>query len=182
MSGAHPSKRALERFGCTAAEWHALHAIGVEMRRRGKSNDTTPLRAYARQRTAAILKRGISWELTLWQWWTIWQDSGHWHERGASRGYVMCRKGDVGPYAVGNVFIARCEQNSSIGSKKSGLPIGVERYRRSKSSPFKATCYIGGKARHLGVFNNPDDAHKAYLAAVEVDLALRAATPMQRAA
>ena len=37
-------------------------------------------------------KRGISFLLTFDEWWKIWQDSGHWEERGTKGGqYVMAR-------------------------------------------------------------------------------------------
>ena len=56
--------------------------------------------------------RGIEWRLSLREWWEIWQASGHWNNRGRlSLQYVMCRHGDCGPYAVGNVYIATVMQN-----------------------------------------------------------------------
>jgi hypothetical protein len=177
-----PTKGALERFQCTAAEWLALRDIGHAMVRRGASHDTTPLRAYSHQRNAALKARGIGWELTLGQWWAIWTDSGHWHERGVGRGYMMCRKGDLGPYAIGNVFIAPGVENLSAAAKKADLPIGVAMTTKSTRNPFRAYCSIGGKQKHIGCFPTAGEAHKAYLAAVEVDLALRSPTPMQRAA
>lgn len=71
-----------------------------------------PSYAFAQQRRNAH-GRGVGWELNLWQWWTIWQESGHWQERGRTRdSYVMCRHGDTGPYAVGNVFIATASANA----------------------------------------------------------------------
>lgn len=50
----------------------------------------------------------------VWEWWTIWQMSGRWEERGRGHGYMMCRKGDVGPYALGNVVIATGDFNAAI--------------------------------------------------------------------
>ena len=184
MSGIirNPTKAALESFQCTAAEWCELRDIGHEMLRRGARQDTMPLRAYSHQRTAALNVRGIGWELTLMQWWAIWRDSGHWHERGAGRGYQMCRKGDEGPYAVGNVYIGPGAVNLSAASKKELLPLGVARLTKGKLKPYRAICWVDGKQRHLGCFGTADEAHKAYLAAVEVDLSLRSPTPMQRAA
>jgi hypothetical protein len=50
--------------------------------------------------------KGTGFELTFEQWLNIWLESGHWHERGKKKGqYVMSRKGDVGPYAIDNVYI-----------------------------------------------------------------------------
>lgn len=66
----------------------------------------------------------IEFQLTFPQWWTIWQRSGRWEERGNRAGhYVMCRKNDIGPYAVGNVFIGSfsrnvADRNKSVVKKK----------------------------------------------------------------
>jgi len=58
-------------------------------------------------------QREISWELPYWEWLQIWQDSGHFEERGRRKGqWVMGRNGDTGPYAAGNVKIIRCEVNN----------------------------------------------------------------------
>lgn len=90
--------RSMRRWGCPWSQYVILRDIGW------------PTRAYARQRINAA-NRGIGWELTLWQWWTIWQESGHWEERGRGRQYHMCRKLDQGPYSVDNVYIATGVQN-----------------------------------------------------------------------
>ena len=51
-------------------------------------------------------QRKIEWNLTLEQWWGIWEQSGHWPDRGVHRGqYCMSRIGDTGAYEIGNVFI-----------------------------------------------------------------------------
>lgn len=65
-----------------------------------------------RDHRAGAKRRGIPFELTFEQWLTIWQDSGHLHERGvAGHQYVMARKGDKGPYSVSNVKIVTAKQN-----------------------------------------------------------------------
>jgi transposase len=140
----------LLKWGCTRAEYIALR----DMKK--------PTRAYAAQRRNAHI-RGIGWELTLWQWWTIWQQSGHWAERGIHSGqYVMCRRGDAGPYAVGNVFIALSSENVS-SAKKSDLPTGVRRTRGGNR--YAALRQINGKKLYLGTFAAPDQAYAAYLTA-----------------
>ena len=66
-------------------------------------------RAFNAQRRGAA-RRGIGWELSFDQWWSIWEP--HYDRRGARKGcLVMCRTGDVGPYAVGNVRIATPKEN-----------------------------------------------------------------------
>jgi DNA-binding CsgD family transcriptional regulator len=86
-------QRAIEKWGCTWDKYVELRAL------------RKPTRAFALQKRNAAT-RGIAWELSLWQWWQIWQLSGHWSERGRGRGYQMCRNGDQGPYSVDNVYIA----------------------------------------------------------------------------
>lgn len=148
-AAAKRDERFLAKKGCTYAQWRMLADMGK------------PTRAFAQQRKSAD-RRGIGWELTLWQWWIIWQKSGHWQERGRGQGYVMCRKGDLGPYAIGNVFIAKAIENSSNKrTKKYALPIGVTQKRYG----FAANRMIDGKKIYLGQFKTPDLAHAAYLAA-----------------
>lgn len=56
--------------------------------------------------------RGILFVLTFNDWLTIWQESGHLHERGKGRGqYVMARYLDLGPYSIPNVRIITCGEN-----------------------------------------------------------------------
>lgn len=144
------NRRCLAKHGCTFDQWSKL--------RRMPGN---PLRSYSCQKGNART-RGIGWGITLWEWWCIWQQSGFWSQRGRGQGYVMCRYGDVGPYAVGNVFIAPATENcSNRKGKTSGLPIGVSRDR----GRFVATRCLNGKRKRLGSFPTPDLAHAAYLAA-----------------
>lgn len=124
------------------------------------------LRPFVQQRTNAAI-RGIGWDLNLWQWWTIWQQSGHWAERGRGQGYCMCRHGDLGPYAAGNVFIAKSTENSSNqAKKKSGLPMGVVRVKRGNYERYSAKRMVAGVKYDLGHFKTPDLAHAAYLSFV----------------
>ena len=59
---------------------------------------------YNVQKHSAIKRRKIPFEITFEDWYKVWTDSGHWTERGRG-GYVMARKGDKGPYALGNIEI-----------------------------------------------------------------------------
>lgn len=60
---------------------------------------------FAEQRRNAK-RRGILWQLTFAEWWTLWQESGQWENRGRLRGqFCMSRFGDQGPYALDNIFI-----------------------------------------------------------------------------
>jgi hypothetical protein len=173
MSGAHralPTTKILEAYPCEREVWLKLHAIGKAMVSAGASADVVPLRAFQHQRYRAA-KRGIAWNLTLADWWSIWDQSGHWHERGLGRSYMMCRVGDNGAYEVGNVYIGPGAENLSAGAKKCDLPIGVAR-RANKARPYRAYCNIAGKQRHLGVFATVEEARAAYLAALAFDTVL----------
>lgn len=153
----------LTDYGCTKEQWREIRDLGKREQAAGKGMYRTPLYAFRQQRQAAKT-RGIGWELSLWQWWSIWRTSGHWEQRGRGQGYVMCRKGDSGPYAVGNVFIATARENIATSKiKKSSLPMGVS--QRKGSGAFVAHRSIGGKALYLGTYPTPEAAHAAYLAA-----------------
>ena len=148
---ARRNARSLKTWGCNFDQY-------IELRDMKK-----PTRNFASQRKNAA-KRGIGWELNLWQWWSIWQQSGKWSQRGRGQGYVMCRNEDVGPYAIGNVFIATARENSSEKKqKKSGLPIGVHKNKRCRG--YTAARQINGKKLRLGSHPTPELAHAAYLAA-----------------
>jgi len=153
----------LAKWGCTRADYEELLTIGRTLTALGVKRERQPIGAFVRQKVNARI-RGIGWDLTLWQWWTIWKESGRWDERGRGHGYVMCRKGDVGPYSVDNVLIAPQHFNSSFQiRKKSGLPTGVSEWRKGR---FVAKIGVNGKNIHLGIFPNADLAHAAYLKAL----------------
>jgi hypothetical protein len=89
-----------------------------------------PEYAYASQKRKSAI-RGIEFLLSFDQWWTIWQTSGHWENRGRGKGrYHMARHGDIGPYAEGNVSIIPCEQNISEANKGRKMPPRTEEHRR----------------------------------------------------
>jgi hypothetical protein len=72
---------------------------------------TPPWDKFKIQKRNTIL-RGIPFSMTFEEWWEIWQQSGHWSERGRERGkYQMARLGDRGGYEVGNVKIILSEDN-----------------------------------------------------------------------
>ena len=54
--------------------------------------------------------RGIPFELTFEQWWKLWEEK--FAERGTTGAeFHMCRTGDAGGYAVGNVRIDTARSN-----------------------------------------------------------------------
>lgn len=116
-----------------------------------------------RSHRGGAASRGIPFEFNLWQWWMVWQQSGKWESRGKGQGYSMCRKGDVGPYAAGNVFIGLSTNNSSEARRKnSDLPVGVRKNKRCAG--YSSARQIGGIKYWLGSFPNPGLARAAYLA------------------
>jgi hypothetical protein len=157
--------RWLSTHGCTYSQWRYLLALGKNMQAKGVGSARTPLGAFKSQKNNAG-QRGIGWELTVWQWWTLWQESGRWAKRGRGQGYVMCRKGDSGPYAIGNVVIATAVENIAeyyTTTRKKTLPTGVTRARRGLG--FQAKRSVNGVQLNLGIHTTPEQAHAAYLAA-----------------
>lgn len=149
-----------ERLATSRAAYAMQHFdLPYEEYRRVLKLPGKPTRRFAYQRSGAS-RRGVGWELTFSQWWAIWQESGHWEHRGPGQGYVMCRRGDIGPYAVGNVFIAPSIVNcSDKPTKLANLPIGVTASRKK----FLAQRMIDGQRYRLGVYETPEMAHAAYL-------------------
>lgn len=118
--------------------------------------------AYRRQRNRAS-HRGIAWQFTYETWWKVWQDSGHWDDRGVGADrYCMCRRGDAGPYAPNNVFIATNSENSRAidrcTSRGKTLPIGVSK----KKNSYVATRSVNGVHHYIGCFPTPELASAAY--------------------
>lgn len=72
------------------------------------------LRCFRKQREGAA-RRGIAWEFTFRDWWTVWRDSGMWGVRGKGHraAAVMARRGDEGPYSKENVRITTVSDNCS---------------------------------------------------------------------
>jgi hypothetical protein len=82
---------------------------------RGRPPAYTP-RDKFRWHKGTAAQRGIPFLLSFDEWWSIWERSGRWHQRGCRRGhYCMARNGDVGAYVTGNVKIIPCEKNNSEG-------------------------------------------------------------------
>ena len=101
-------------------------------------------RAFYIQRRDAI-RRGIAFKLTYKEWISIWQKSGHLHERGNHKGqYVMSRPGDKGAYEVGNVRIITTGENTSEWCK--GRPLSQE--HRAKIATTKQGQSLSNEHRH----------------------------------
>lgn len=84
-------------------------------------------------------KREVPFLISFDEWCKIWFDSGHWHERGHNKGnYVMCRKGDVGPYSVDNVYIDLHEINAGLARKGK---------KNSSEHSFKISQALKGKKK-----------------------------------
>ena len=121
-------------------------------------------------------QRGIEWCLTFEEWLDVWQRSGHSHERGRGRGrYVMARRGDIGPYSVGNVEIILYEQNSRdartnnpeaarlSGIRRTGSGRGWTFVKKCPARPYQvAVC-----DKFIGCFATQREAEEAYAIAAK---------------
>lgn len=102
----------ISRWGHDSSAHETLRKLGKEMMLAGASRGQTPIGAFNSQRHKAK-KRGVAWKLTLAEWWSIWETSGQFLHRGVGHNkYVMSRYNDTGPYAVGNVFIQKADENN----------------------------------------------------------------------
>lgn len=149
----------LQKNGCTYLQYLLLVRYCRKLARSSVSEYQTPIKAFGQQRNNARI-RGIEWQFKLWDWWVLWQKSGKWDRRGRGAGkFVMCRKGDQGPYSVDNVYIAPAFENISASNRKNDLPIGVY---AAKSGRFSAVRVVKKKQIYLGTFDTPDEAAIAY--------------------
>lgn len=122
-------KRCLRLYGCSYAE--ALLLNDYQRPTAARSNAS---RYRDQMRNAAV--RGIEWEITFPEWMSVWRDSGHFSERGRGVGrYVMGRTGDVGPYAIGNVYITECGDN-------------IRDYHAARKA--RGVSYLAGSSSRLG--------------------------------
>jgi hypothetical protein len=176
--------RAILYYGCPYAELLALN--DRQKPRIGTSNAGK----FRIQKNNALV-RGVVWAITFPQWMQVWQGSGHWQERGRARdAYVMARRGDTGPYALGNVYITTLAGNTSDYQstlKRRGVICAdgwsrlpeksnrVSERSRGRCSPLgkgrgwtmkhgRYQVLVGSK--YIGTFGTPEQARTAYLEAV----------------
>ncbi|EXF45243.1 hypothetical protein BAY1663_02322 [Pseudomonas sp. BAY1663] len=122
----------LEKHGCTLEQFQSV----CTHRPKGS---TSPYLIFGWQRNHANF-RGIEWKMSFWEWFSVWQESGKWEERGRGAGsYCMCRVGDEGAYELGNVYIGSIVHNSTLGRTLA--------YERQKDrTPFhRAMISAGGR-------------------------------------
>jgi hypothetical protein len=73
------------------------------------------IRAFDVQRRSAK-RRGIPFLLTFVEWWDWWKTDRRWDRRGRKRdSLVMARLGDVGPYAIDNIYCSTHRNNWRLG-------------------------------------------------------------------
>jgi hypothetical protein len=165
-------RNAMAYFGCD--EHQAIHLNDSKLLRLRGSKAMR----YLSQRQSAF-KRGIGWEITFPQWLSVWQQSGKFDDRGVGKGrYCMARKGDVGPYKVGNVSIESCVKNSRDGIAKARpamalsyvSPIGTGRGWTRREVKKKTSCsyqVLVGK-KYIGSFLTQQAAEEAYRVACAI--------------
>jgi hypothetical protein len=111
---------------------------------------------YELQKRDAEKNRNIKFFMAFEEWWSVWDKSGHWHERGPSPDqYCMARYRDRGPYAVGNVRIITCRENRAEHT-----------YRTSEATRAKLSAALSGNQNTLG--HQQSDEHRAKISAAMV--------------
>ncbi len=132
-------------------------------------------KAYRDQKANARC-RCIEWGITFDEWWAIWSNSEKWEFRGRRKGeFVMSRRGDVGPYAVGNVVVKSNRDNlmearahSKKRSRKNG---GVYFTLPGYSRPWCAKW----NRKHIGYFETEEEARAARTRFIEEEAVAKAA-------
>jgi hypothetical protein len=137
----------------------------------------TPRHRYVNHKATAK-RRGIAFELTFEEWLKIWEDSGHFSERGVRADeYQMARHNDLGPYAIDNVKIITTRQNAAEvkGRRGQKRPPRSEEHRRKISEANtgkKASAETRRKlsAMRLGVKMNLSPEERLRRATVMINL------------
>lgn len=111
--------------------------------------------AFQSQRNSAR-ERGIAWELTFDQWLAIWLDSGKLEKRGRTKGcYVMARPGDVGPYAIGNVYITTHSDNAKTAQSHNVRRLAAPRKELTSRGGWAVRS---GRRGYHGYFKTEEEA------------------------
>lgn len=125
----------------------------------------------------AARRRGIAWELTFDDWLDVWINSGRLAEKGRRKGqYVMSRRGDAGPYAIGNVFIQLCEHNSQEARRNHPEQGRVTVTRATGSG--RGWTLVRGRfqvmvsRKYIGIYRTQHEAEAAYAVACAAHIQL----------
>lgn len=142
-------QKMIERFGCTLEQRRAIPKLARQQFQEQRRNSHD---------------RGIEWKLTMWDWWCIWRDSGHWEQRGRNLGqYVMARERDKGPYEVGNVAIVTKSENSTysrdgtLKERDRKRSEGIWYATSHPRTPWRATY----RHKHIGFYKTEQEAEIA---------------------
>lgn len=142
-------QRMQEKFGCTLEQRRSIPKLARQQFQEQRRNSHN---------------RGIEWKLTMWDWWCIWRDSGHWEQRGRNLGqYVMARERDEGPYAVGNVAIITKSENSAysrdgtLKERDRKRAEGIWYAASHPRTPWRATY----RHKHIGFYKTEQEAEIA---------------------
>lgn len=93
-----------ENWGCTLEQYEELRSMN-------KDFNKTPIARFIQHRSNA-LRDNIAWELSLWEWWQTWQNSGKYELRGRGpKSYCMSRKNYSLPFRKDNVIIKEITDN-----------------------------------------------------------------------
>lgn len=110
-------EKCLKEKGLPLFEYETLLDMGKRMMEDGLHRDRTPIGAYCRQRQNAD-QQGYDWDLSLGEWWEIWEESGKWEKRGLrSEGYVLARIIPELPFRKYNVMVMKLEEVRTVQSE-----------------------------------------------------------------
>lgn len=105
-----------DRHGCTPEQWDELRAMDEDYKK-------TPLAAYNTfKNNFQNINKDAGFSLTLWEWWTLWKDSGRFAQR---------MRNPEGVWTMAQIDSAKplCKENARI------MPLGdlLKEKRKAKS-------------------------------------------------
>lgn len=90
-----------DRHGCSDEQWDQLRAMDEDYKK-------TPLAAFNTfKNNFQNLYKDIPFSMTLWEWWTLWDESGRWaqHTRNPEGLWVMAQKDKSLPLTKDNARV-----------------------------------------------------------------------------
>lgn len=105
LRAAKMEERTLARYGCTLAQRRELLRIHQEMQKQGLTLYQSLMTGFHSKRNW-VRRHGQIWQITPWEFWKTWEQSGKWLERGrGDEKYGLARKDKSLPWTVDNVAV-----------------------------------------------------------------------------
>lgn len=124
------------KYGCSYEQLLEIRVLGADIMRKGQGREKTPMGAYQRHRCNHT-RLGHGYDLTFWDWWTLWLESGKFDQSGVGPGrYGMNRIDPTKGFVKGNVVVLPFERWNFFGWRQRRGDIGDNQsIRETRDNP-----------------------------------------------